>query len=76
MLDAKTWVDNLPGSIEAVFYPKGCGDACVAQAREVYDAFIAAFPEAAATPFLALDVTDWSAPFGVPGDAGAGNSGR
>ena len=64
VLDTEAWVANLPGSIEAVFYPAACGEACVAAARATHAAFIARYPEAAATtPLLALDVTDWDMPF-------------
>ena len=66
VLDSVTWVDNLPGSIEAIFYPKGCGAKCISEARAQHTAFVAEYPEAAATtPLLELDVTDWTTPFAV-----------
>eukprot|EP01052_Picozoa_sp_SAG31_P029022 SAG31_NODE_2852_length_4995_cov_42.074551_2_plen_1180_part_00 len=66
ILSASTWVANLPGSIEAVFYPAGCGPECEAAARQTHAAFIARYPEAASTtPLLELDVTNWTMPFTV-----------
>ena len=68
VLDSATWVANLPHSVEAVFYPKGCSKATEDRARTAHAAFVKHF--GTETPLLVLDVSNWEAPFSVAAPEG------
>ena len=63
VLDSNTWVANLPHSIEAVFYPKGCSQATEDRARAAHAALVQRYKTE--TPLFVLDVSNWQAPFAV-----------
>jgi hypothetical protein len=63
VLDSKTWVANLPHSIEAVFYPKGCSQVTEDRARAAHAALVQHFK--IETPLLILDTSNWETPFAI-----------
>ena len=64
VMDSSTWIDNLPWSIEAVFFPSTATPKAEAEAREIHTNFAKAFGlTKREAPLLRLDVTNWHQPF-------------
>jgi len=65
VVDAASWVDNLPGSIEAIFYVKGSN--AEQQARQVHTDFLREFADkslsARGAPLLEMDPKNAETPF-------------
>lgn len=64
ILDALFWDAHVPDAIEGIYYTAGISSAAVQEARRTHAAFVGRFHlDAAETPLLVLDRSDWQAPF-------------
>lgn len=67
IVDAKAWRDNLPESVEALFYPKhtcAIGSPCMETTKAAHAALLKAYRLTAKDiPLLTLDVRNLEAPF-------------
>lgn len=72
VVDSRAWIDRLPSSIEAFFFPGGSkcdfDSSCQQTVRAAHDTFLREyFPSLTKydVPLLRLNVTDWESPFSI-----------
>jgi hypothetical protein len=70
VIDTDCINDNLPRSIEAIFYPSACGrgSQCRRDAEQVHQTFRREFGlSAEKSPLVRLDTSNWEEPFSKAG---------